>query len=164
MTHRPQQRKGTGFTIIEVMIVLAIAGLILVIVFLAVPSLQRTSRNTQRKDDASAALAAVNEYATNNGGQLPKAAQPFNNPPSWIMGAAGSAQATARLGYYNTAAMVSLQTAYSAPAAQATDTLTIYEGTQCTSPTQSAAGTSRQIAAVFGVETSSGYSWQCQES
>lgn len=164
MTHRPQQRKGTGFTIIEVMIVLAIAGLILVIVFLAVPSLQRTSRNTQRKDDASAALAAVNEYATNNGGQLPKAAQPFNNPPNWVIGASGSAQATAKLGYYNDVSMVSLQTTYSQPASDATDTLTIYEGTQCTDATTPAKGTSRQIAAVFGVETSSGYSWQCQES
>lgn len=39
-----------GFTIIEVLIVLAIAGLILLIVFFAVPSLQRTNRNYQRKN------------------------------------------------------------------------------------------------------------------
>ena len=38
-----------GFTIIEVMIVLAIAGLIILIVFLAVPALQRNGRNTQQK-------------------------------------------------------------------------------------------------------------------
>lgn len=158
-----QQRKSTGFTIIEVMIVLGIAGLILVIVFLAVPALQRTSRNTQRKDDASSALAAVNEYLTNNGGQLPTTYD-FSSPPNLVYGAAANAQSTAKLGYYNTAASVSLATSYSAPANTAADTLTIYEGTKCTSATASAKGTSRQIAAVFGVETSNGLTWQCQES
>jgi prepilin-type N-terminal cleavage/methylation domain-containing protein len=34
-------KKEKGFTIIEVMIVLAIAGLIMLVVFLAVPALQR---------------------------------------------------------------------------------------------------------------------------
>lgn len=42
-----------GFTVIEVLIVMAIAGLMLVIVFLAVPALQRNARNTRRKTDAS---------------------------------------------------------------------------------------------------------------
>ena len=39
-----QDRKESGFTIVEVMIVLAIAGLILAIVFIAVPALQRNAR------------------------------------------------------------------------------------------------------------------------
>lgn len=59
-----------GFTIIEVLIVLAIAGLIMVIVFLAVPALQRNSRNTQRSNDASRTIAAINECTTNNNGNL----------------------------------------------------------------------------------------------
>lgn len=62
-----------GFTIIEVMIVLAIAALILVIVFLAVPALQRSSRNTQRDTDASNALAALSNYVSNHNGQFPSA-------------------------------------------------------------------------------------------
>jgi prepilin-type N-terminal cleavage/methylation domain-containing protein len=62
--------KQQGFTIIEVMIVLAIAGLIMLIVFLAVPALQRNSRNTQRSNDASRTVAAINECATNHNGQL----------------------------------------------------------------------------------------------
>jgi prepilin-type N-terminal cleavage/methylation domain-containing protein len=37
-------KRAEGFTIIEVMIVLAIAGLIMVIVFIAVPQLQRNQR------------------------------------------------------------------------------------------------------------------------
>jgi prepilin-type N-terminal cleavage/methylation domain-containing protein len=62
-----------GFTIIEVMIVLAIAGLILLIVFLAVPALQRNSRNTQRKDDAGRLAALIGEYESNNNGKAPTA-------------------------------------------------------------------------------------------
>jgi prepilin-type N-terminal cleavage/methylation domain-containing protein len=65
------QRDREGFTIIEVMIVLAIAGLIMLIVFLAVPALQRTARNTSRKNDASAIAGALANYIDDNGGALP---------------------------------------------------------------------------------------------
>lgn len=65
-----QKRKESGFTIVEVMIVLAIAGLIILVVFLAVPALQRNSRNTQRSNDASLVGAAVNECLTNRNGQV----------------------------------------------------------------------------------------------
>lgn len=59
-----------GFTIIEVLIVLAIAGLIMVIVFLAVPALQRNSRNTQRTNDAAMISSSVNECLTNTNGSV----------------------------------------------------------------------------------------------
>ncbi len=65
------RKRTEGFTIIEVLIVLAIAGLILLIVFLAVPALQRNSRNTQKKNDVSKALGAVNEWVSNNSGKVP---------------------------------------------------------------------------------------------
>jgi prepilin-type N-terminal cleavage/methylation domain-containing protein len=67
------KKDNKGFTIIEVLIVLAIAGLILLIVFLAVPALQRNSRNTQVKNGAAAILATANEYVANNNGSLPTA-------------------------------------------------------------------------------------------
>jgi prepilin-type N-terminal cleavage/methylation domain-containing protein len=60
-----------GFTIIEVMIVLAIAALILLIVFLAVPALQRSSRNTQRKNDAANISSQISSLESNNNGKLP---------------------------------------------------------------------------------------------
>ena len=63
-------KEEKGFTIIEVLIVLAIAGLIMLVVFLAVPALQRNSRNTQRTNDASRIAAAVNECLTNNNGRV----------------------------------------------------------------------------------------------
>lgn len=62
------QKNQKGFTIIEVLIVLAIAGLIMVIVFLAVPALQRNSRNTQRTADASKIAAAVAQCMANRNG------------------------------------------------------------------------------------------------
>ena len=40
-----------GFTIIEVVLVLAIAGLILLMAIMAFPRLQKTTYDTQRKDD-----------------------------------------------------------------------------------------------------------------
>lgn len=70
MLKQLKKNKSEGFTIIEVMIVLAIAGLILLIVFLAVPALQRNSRNTQRKSDVGRINAAANEVLSNNNGQI----------------------------------------------------------------------------------------------
>lgn len=61
-----QDRSSQGFTIIEVMIVLAIAGLILLIVFLAVPALQRSSRNTQRKTDVGRITSGATTVLSDN--------------------------------------------------------------------------------------------------
>ncbi len=60
-----------GFTIIEVVLVLAIAGLIFLMVFVALPALQRSQRNTRREDDMSRVLTAVNDYQSNNNGKTP---------------------------------------------------------------------------------------------
>lgn len=60
-----------GFTIIEVVLVLAIAGLIFLMVFIALPALQRSQRNTQREDDISRFLTAANDFQTNNNGKTP---------------------------------------------------------------------------------------------
>lgn len=73
MKNAISKKKQEGFTIIEVLIVLAIAGLILLIVFLAVPALQRNSRNTQRKNEAGALASAYSEYVNNHGGAKPTA-------------------------------------------------------------------------------------------
>ena len=65
------KKENRGFTIIEVMIVLAIAALIMLVVFLAVPALQRGQRNNARKTDSARVAASVVEYTSNNGGSLP---------------------------------------------------------------------------------------------
>ena len=60
-----------GFTIIEVVLVLAIAALIMLMVFIALPALQRNQRDTQRKDDISRLQTAITQYKTNNKGKAP---------------------------------------------------------------------------------------------
>ncbi len=64
-------KKSEGFTIIEVLIVLAIAGLIMVVVFIAVPALQRQGRNNALNTSANNVLTAVGNYVSNNNGTLP---------------------------------------------------------------------------------------------
>ena len=91
MLKKQVNKKNQGFTIIEVMIVLAIAGLILLVVFLAVPALQRNARNTSRKTDVQAILAGVSEYADNNDGTLPAAiAEAGTNPVQVTFGTVGT--------------------------------------------------------------------------
>lgn len=63
-------KKNRGFTIIEVVLVLAIAGLIFAMVFIALPSMQRGQRNTQRKRDLTAIIAAMNRWKTHNSGSV----------------------------------------------------------------------------------------------
>ena len=63
-----------GFTIIEVVLVLAIAGLIFLMVFVALPALQRNQRDTQRKRDLQSVAAAIINYQSNNGGKMPETA------------------------------------------------------------------------------------------
>lgn len=56
----------SGFTLIEVVLVLAIAGLIFAMVFIALPALNQSQRNTQRKRDAAALATAMQQWYTHN--------------------------------------------------------------------------------------------------
>jgi prepilin-type N-terminal cleavage/methylation domain-containing protein len=88
-----KQKRQEGFTIIEVLIVLAIAALILLIVFLAVPALQRNARNTQRKSDVANLASAVTNFEGNNSGAIPTASgYDANEPQSQMVFCKGAAQ------------------------------------------------------------------------
>jgi prepilin-type N-terminal cleavage/methylation domain-containing protein len=63
-----KKRNQKGFTIIEVLIVLAIAALIMLVVFLAVPALRRNAANSGRANDAAKVSAAVTDCLTNHNG------------------------------------------------------------------------------------------------
>ena len=60
------KKSQKGFTIIEVALVLAIGALIFLVVFLAVPALQRNQRNDARHRDVSNIVTAVSSWAANN--------------------------------------------------------------------------------------------------
>lgn len=105
------RKRNEGFTIIEVLIVLAIAGLILLIVFLAVPALQRNAHNTAAKSDVSAILGGMNEFVNNNNGTFPAGFATGSSPNILNVGTgSGVNVATVKLGYY-TPASVSLTNA-----------------------------------------------------
>ena len=63
--------KLDGFTIIEVTLVLGIAGLIFLMMFIALPALQRQERDTEREEDITHLLTEIKHYQTNNRGALP---------------------------------------------------------------------------------------------
>lgn len=69
-----QKNKQNGFTIIEVVLVLAIAALIFLMVFIALPALQRSQRDTARKSDVSSVAAGVTSFTSNNRGAFPTVA------------------------------------------------------------------------------------------
>jgi prepilin-type N-terminal cleavage/methylation domain-containing protein len=71
---RKVNTNAKGFTIIEVVLVLAIAGLIFLVVFLALPALQRSQRDTQRKSDLGKFMSQVTSFQSNSQGALPVAA------------------------------------------------------------------------------------------
>lgn len=60
------KKSQKGFTIIEVALVLAVGALIFLVVFLAVPALQRNQRNDARKRDQSQIVEAITSYIANN--------------------------------------------------------------------------------------------------
>ena len=67
-----------GFTIIEVVLVLAIAGLIFLMVFVALPALQRSQRDTARRNDMSRVDTSLVQWQTNHSNQdnnLPNAGE-----------------------------------------------------------------------------------------
>lgn len=80
-----------GFTIIEVVLVLAIAALIFLMVFIALPALQRSQRDTQRKNDISKFVSQLSSYSTNNRGKLPPASDVDDFARSYLKWSAGDA-------------------------------------------------------------------------
>lgn len=67
--NKNQNLTKKGFTIIEVVLVLAIAGLIFLMVFLALPALQRSQRDAQRKQDVAMVVTALHNWKANNKGR-----------------------------------------------------------------------------------------------
>ena len=146
------KKRNQGFTIIEVLIVLAIAGLIMLIVFLAVPALQRNARNTQRKQDVANTLSAVNEWTNNNQGVIPQSGTDLT-----------SALKNVKLGYYTSSNI----TWGSGTVSNTTDAehVEVVSGATCASNNDdSVAGSPRQVVALYTVETGGGTDHICQGS
>lgn len=161
-----------GFTIVETMIVLAIAGLILLIVLLAVPALQRSSTNTNIKSDASAIVSAITDFESNNGGTVPTASNFSQSGGVMTIGTASASGSSSS--YISSTAKIqsadSIATASGAKVASnilsgtnitgstATannDAIVIDFGISCDGGTSSA----RIISVFYPVQTSSGFDY-----
>lgn len=66
-------KRRDGFTLIELVIVLAIAALIILVVLQAVGAAQRSNRDNARKQEAGRFVSLLEQYASNNGGNYPSA-------------------------------------------------------------------------------------------
>lgn len=139
----------SGFTIVETLIVLAIVGAIMLVVFLAVPALQRNSRNTQIRNDAASVLSTVNEFATNNNGNLPETVTADVNTGAVTATStvAGSVPANGRVRAGTTVSRVATHNAAS------TTNITVRLLTICTGNTATVSTNNRAFAATFTVET-----------
>lgn len=148
------RKRKEGFTIIEVLIVLAIAGLILLVVFLAVPALQRNSRNTAIKNDVQNVVGGISEFQNANSGSMPT-----------------SVSGTGTVNYTSTAAgsnATSIKVQGSTVVATVTTTQTdvpngevrVRLGYRCNGTTAT-----RAVAAYYSIETTGDPTTdQCQES
>lgn len=157
------QRKPEGFTIIETLIVLAIVGVIMIVVFLAVPALQRSSRNTQAKTDGTNIAGAVNEFVANNGGKMPTAGSSATSTTD-----AAKILANAKLQNITT---VVVEGSAGSTAASATQAV-VRTGVKCSAAvtsgftgavTTSTGAVSRQFVVIYPMEDSAGNATGCME-
>jgi prepilin-type N-terminal cleavage/methylation domain-containing protein len=160
------KKRQEGFTIVEVLIVLAIAGVIMLVVFLAVPTLQRNSRNTQRRADVSHLGGVLNEWIGNHqGSPLAKwntatitsgptlASETFSQMNGMTPDAAGTGVTPAASG-----ATVATYTA----AVTVLDNFYVYSNTICTNSTTPAYSSSaKSYAILYLVEPGSPGTLQC---
>lgn len=145
-----------GFTIIEVMIVLAVASLIMLIVFLAVPALQRNARNTNRTADATKVASSVNECLANKNNTVTSCDQSAE--------VSGVTLDTATLRQLTTIAVGADANGGVAafPASGVSNTAWVFYGQKCgTDGSTFSAGNSQQFVVLYNNETTSSTTNRC---
>ncbi len=154
-----------GFTIVETLIVLAIAATIIIVVLLAVPALQRQSRNTATKVGAGAIASGwTAEVGNANGSTITVTGSTgtitINSASYNVNAAIKTFTATGVSGTGGTVVKYDAKT--NAVTGSASDTLTnnsiaLYTGVTCPATTTGAsltlsAGTTTQAAIVYSIE------------
>ena len=145
-------KNNQGFTIVEIMIVMAIIGMMLLAMLLVVPALRRNARNKQRRDDIGVIISGINDYSTNNSGSLPAQASDFTGE--------------LKLSYFSASDINYLNSGSAVTEEPGTNPNTVYVRTyaKCNGNALAASGaTRRNVAVYFFVETTSSTINQCQE-
>jgi prepilin-type N-terminal cleavage/methylation domain len=150
-----------GFTIIEVVLVLAIAGLIFLMVFIALPALQRGQRDQARKSEVGTVSSAISSYQSNNRGAAPNADATF---AKYIDGTITGTTLTIT-GSGTTVSKVAIPAAATATTSAAvtgatTDNIIFVSSAKCDTSNRVFRGTTRQAAVI--VELESGNAYFCQ--
>lgn len=160
------KKSNKGFTIIEVLIVLSIAASIILIVFLAVPALQRNQRNAQRKSNIASIAGAINEYESNYSGSIPVGASATQLCDTASCGGTPTKTVDFKQGYYSAAPTVNAALASGGTvAAVTTDTVTIVPKGKCSSTNSAVYGSERSFAILYATEgAGNAYTSQCQEA
>lgn len=165
MTSRPS--RAAGFTIIETLIVLAIAGFMLTIIFLAIPALGRSGRNNQRRQDVQTVLQAVSHYELAHSDSFPPDANSLTN----------YGLTSNRLSYYDLSVLGSITVQPEGPGVPLglanhnpnnnLDSLYVYNHQLC-DPAYAGASTYQgagynDVVALYAIETGGGTISQCQQ-
>ena len=167
-----QELKQKGFTIIEVVLVLAIAALIFLMVFIALPALQRNQRDQARRTVVGKIASAVTTYQSNRRGASPTTGAQIASYADGVAAVAGiydTVRITVNDGslegasYYVRVNALAAGTVAPGLTGVANKTvIQVYTAAKC-DPTGAAAisGTSKQAAVVMGLEN--GGTTICQE-
>ena len=158
-----QLNRKKGFTIIEVVLVLAIAGLIFLMVFIALPALQRNQRDTARKNEVGKVASAITSYQSNNRGNMPDNPSTSTAFAKYLDAEVKDNKIT--MGSGTTVSFSNVTGSDSAGIAisgATTDNIVVMMGRKChdTDSSRTVAGTSRQAA--VAVELENGSAVYCQ--
>jgi type IV pilus assembly protein PilA len=150
-----------GFTIIEVVLVLAIAALIFLMVFIALPALQRNQRDTARKTILGKVASSVTSYQSNNRGQNPANIDRLSGPGG-TGGYVDDTKGGPGVVIDNEYDVLLTLGAPASPGvgAAATDKVQIFTGSKCNDTNEAVPGTNRQAAVIIQLEN--GDSFLCQ--
>jgi prepilin-type N-terminal cleavage/methylation domain-containing protein len=168
------KRNNSGFTIIEVALVLAIAGLIFLVVFLAVPALQRNQRDDARKRDVSNVVESVTNYVANSN-KIPDAGDVWPAPATgtappltaYISNLSGNVDYVSVVATLPTAAFSTSQVTTAATAAGTAprvNQVIVYTKAQCDGNTGVKAGSTRMAAVVVQIEAGGAGKYYCQDA
>ena len=149
-----------GFTIIETVFVIAMAGLIFGLFYGAIPALFRNSHNGQRKQDVSAVLSSVSHYQISHSGLFP-----VSVAVDWV----NQINKYTNLSHYDVSSVILHAVVVGdAPVTATTsdDSIDVYAYMLCNPDNGGAKSTGagyRDIVALYNIEKRGGYTLRCQQ-
>ncbi len=163
------RQSSAGFTIVEVIVALAIASLIFSLIFGVVPALLRNSRNGDRKQDVATVLDAVSRYQLRHSGNFPgvpggSGAAGYDDLTNLISGVKAL-----KLKQYDAssgAVSINFQTVSDPdPVLTSSDKIEVYNFNVCSGSNASGKGAGyRSIVALYALENANGPATsQCQQ-